>query len=63
MDFDINLKFLSGKNIQKVNKQNIQDSQNWVFDELNEISVKKCFGQPIPSKIDIQNFFSFLVWF
>ena len=37
MYFDINLKLLPGKNTQKVNKQNIQDSQNWVFDEMNEI--------------------------
>ena len=30
---------LSGKNTQKVNKQNIRDSQNWVFDELNDIQI------------------------
>ena len=42
MYFDINLKLLSGKNTKKVNKQNIWDSQNWVFDELNEIYV--CFS-------------------
>ena len=35
--FDINLGLLSGKNTQKVNKQNIRDSLNWVFDELNEV--------------------------
>ena len=35
---DTNLKLLSGKNTQKVNKQKIQDSENWVFDELNEIN-------------------------
>ena len=35
--FDIDLKLISGKNNRKVNKQDILDSQNWVFDELNEI--------------------------
>ena len=35
--FDITLKLLSEKNTQKVNKQNIQDSYNWVFNELNKI--------------------------
>jgi hypothetical protein len=35
--FDIILKLLFGKNTQKVNKQKIRDSKNWVFDELNEI--------------------------
>ena len=33
------VKILSGKNTQKVNKQKIQDSENFVFDELNEIYV------------------------
>ena len=37
MYFDINLKLLSGKNTQKVNKQKIQDSENWMLDELNKI--------------------------
>ena len=37
--FNINLKLLSGNNTQKVNKQNIRDLQNWVFDELNEIII------------------------
>ena len=37
MYFDIILKLLFGKNTQKVNKQKIRDSKNWVFDELNEI--------------------------
>ena len=37
MYFDINLKLLPGKNTQKVNKQNIWDLQNWVFDDMNEI--------------------------
>ena len=35
--FYIYFKVLSGKNNQKVNKQKIWDSQNWVSDELNEI--------------------------
>ena len=35
----INLKILSGKNTQKVNKQKIWDSYNWVFNELNEIFI------------------------
>ena len=39
MHFDIDLKLLFGKNIKKVNKQEIRESQNWVFDELNEIIV------------------------
>ena len=34
---DIDLKLLSGKNTQEVNKLNIRDSLNRVFDELNEI--------------------------
>ena len=33
---DTNLKLLPGKNTQKVNKQ---DSENWVFDELNKINI------------------------
>ena len=37
MNFDVNLKLLSGKNTEKVNNQNIWDSLDWVFDELNEI--------------------------
>ena len=37
MYFDIDLKLKSGKNAQKVNKQNNRDSQNWMLDELNEI--------------------------
>ena len=37
MYFDIDPKHLSGKHTQKVNKQNIRDLQNWVFDQLNEI--------------------------
>ena len=38
--FDINLKILSRKNTQKVIKQNIWDSKNWVFNELNEIFIR-----------------------
>ena len=44
----MNLKPLSRKNTQKVNKQNIQDSQNWVLDELNEIDVMNFNEQMAP---------------
>ena len=44
----MNLKSLSRKNTQKVNKQNIQDSQNWVLDELNEIDVMNFNEQMAP---------------
>ena len=37
MYFDINIKVLSGKNTQKVNKRNIRDSLNWVFDGLKNV--------------------------
>ena len=36
MYFDINLKLLSGKNTQKVDKQKIQESENWVFGERDK---------------------------
>ena len=36
MCFDINVKLLSGRNTQKVNKQNIRDSYNLVVDELKQ---------------------------
>ena len=39
MYFDISLKLLSQKNTQKVNKQNIWDSENWVFGELNKVTI------------------------
>ena len=41
--FDINLNILSGTKYSNVSKQKIQDSKNWVFDELNEIKAKKNF--------------------
>ena len=42
MYFDINLKLLSWNYTQKINCQNIRNSKNWVFDELNEIEIKFC---------------------
>ena len=39
MYFDISLKLLSQKNTKKVNKQNIWDSENWVFGELNKVTI------------------------
>ena len=42
MYFDVNLKLLSGKNNQKVNKQKF-GIRYWLFDELNGIMIK--FGE------------------
>ena len=40
---DINLKLLSGKNTQKVNKQNIWDSYNWMCEFIINIKHQKIF--------------------
>ena len=31
------------KNDKKVNKQNIRDSENWLFDNVSEIKIPFCF--------------------
>ena len=53
--FDINSKLLSGKNTQQVKKQNIRDSLNWVFDELNEIHNLKIKDQNHINNCHIDN--------
>ena len=63
MYFDINLKLISGKNTQKVNKQNIRDSQNCVCDLTMKLTTgirisKNFFLQPMRLKA-----FSVLLFF